>query len=142
MLARKLSSVALIGIAVLLVSAGPGYAAVGHAAVPSARPGAAHPPAAQFHGNPGFNGHHVDGHHFDGHHDGRFHSRVFIAAPFFAVPFYAPYPYPPAYPYEAPAEPPVYQQAPQSYWYYCPSYGAYYPSVQTCPDQWVPVPAS
>ena len=123
MLVKKLSSIALIGIAILLVSAGSGYAAV----------------------RPGFNGHGVEGHHFDSHHfDGHhFHNRVVIAAPFFAVPFYAPYPYPPAYTYEAPAEPPVYQQAPaQNYWYYCPSYGAYYPSVQTCPDPWVPVPAS
>jgi len=39
--------------------------------------------------------------------------------------------YPPAYTYEAPA-----------YWYYCPSYGAYYPSVGSCPEAWVPVPAS
>ena len=129
MLTKKLSSIALIGIAILLASASSGYAAVGHT-------------AGQFHGHPGFNGPRVDGHHFDGHHDGRFHSRVFIAAPFFALPFYAPYPYPPAYTYEPPAEPPVYQQGPQSYWYYCPSYGAYYPSVETCPDPWVPVPAA
>jgi hypothetical protein len=39
--------------------------------------------------------------------------------------------YPPAYGYEAPG-----------YWYYCPSYGAYYPSVTSCPETWVPVPAS
>jgi hypothetical protein len=31
---------------------------------------------------------------------------------------------------------------PQGYWYYCPSYGAYYPSVATSPEAWVPVPAS
>jgi hypothetical protein len=28
------------------------------------------------------------------------------------------------------------------YYWYCPSYGAYYPSVASCPDTWVPVPAS
>jgi hypothetical protein len=25
---------------------------------------------------------------------------------------------------------------------YCPSYGDYYPNVQSCPDPWVPEPAS
>jgi hypothetical protein len=39
--------------------------------------------------------------------------------------------YPPIYGYQAPA-----------YWYYCPSYGAYYPSVASCPEAWVPIPAS
>jgi hypothetical protein len=39
--------------------------------------------------------------------------------------------YPPAYGYEAPA-----------YWYYCPTYGAYYPNVASCPETWMPVPAS
>jgi hypothetical protein len=29
-----------------------------------------------------------------------------------------------------------------TYWYYCPSYGAYYPYVTSCPESWVPVPAS
>lgn len=38
----------------------------------------------------------------------------------------------------APAQPPP----PQSYWYYCPSAQAYYPSVQTCPEAWVKVPPS
>ena len=52
------------------------------------------------------------------------------------MPFVAPYPY--AYPY---AYSPDYTYgAPASYWYYCPSYGAYYPSVQSCPEPWVLVP--
>jgi len=42
-----------------------------------------------------------------------------------------PYYYPPAY---------TYDQAP-SYWYYCPSYGQYYPNVSSCPEPWVTVPA-
>ena len=29
-----------------------------------------------------------------------------------------------------------------TYWYYCPSYGAYYPYVSSCSEPWVPVPAS
>ena len=72
----------------------------------------------------------------------------------------SPYPYwyyPPAYYYPPPyyvyapppvvvQEPPVYTQppapppAPQSYWYYCSSATAYYPSVQACPEAWVKVP--
>src|SRR6202795_5236020 len=35
--------------------------------------------------------------------------------------------------------PPVYSApAPPTYWY-CPSAGAYYPDVPSCPDPWVPV---
>jgi hypothetical protein len=44
-------------------------------------------------------------------------------------------------------QPPVYVQQPpasassadRGYWYYCPSAKGYYPYVQTCPEQWVPV---
>ena len=77
--------------------------------------------------HPGFDGHHFEGHHFDGHHfDHGIHGRVFLGPVF---PFYGYYPY---YGYDP---------AP-TYWYYCPSYGAYYPSVTSCPTEWVPVPAS
>lgn len=38
-------------------------------------------------------------------------------------------------------EPGVPYETPTYYWY-CPSYGVYYPSVTTCPDAWVLVPAS
>ena len=77
----------------------------------------------------GFDGHHFEGHHFDGHHfDGRVHDRFrFGFGP--VVPYYGYYPYYGSY--DTPA-----------YWYYCPSYGAYYPNVASCPDPWVPVPAS
>ena len=83
--------------------------------------GGGHPGGAL--GRGGFDGHHgFDGHRFDHHRFG--------LAPVF--PFYGYYPYyPPAYGYQAPA-----------YWYYCPSAGAYYPNVQSCPEAWVPVPAS
>jgi hypothetical protein len=30
--------------------------------------------------------------------------------------------------------------APEAFWYYCPSSRGYYPSVQTCPEPWVKVP--
>jgi hypothetical protein len=32
------------------------------------------------------------------------------------------------------------QQPAQSYWYYCSSAGAYYPTVPTCPEPWTKVP--
>ena len=60
----------------------------------------------------GFEGHHFEGRHFD---------RRFGFGP--------------VYPYYG------YDDAPD-YWYYCPSYGAYYPSVTSCPEAWVPVPGS
>ena len=87
-----------------------------------------------FHGQ--FDGRRFDGRRFDGRRfDGRrFDRRFFVGGAFIGAPFYWPYAY--GYPY---ADTPGYTY--QSYWYYCPSYGAYYPSVQTCPDAWVPVPA-
>jgi hypothetical protein len=71
----------------------------------------------------GFGGHPGAQHHFEGHHDfdRRFH-HGFLFDP--AFPYYGYYPPAPAY------------------WYYCPSYGAYYPNVSSCPEAWVPVPAS
>ena len=71
-------------------------------------------------------------------------------------PYWGPYPYwwyPPPY-YYPPViiqqEPPVYIQQeplaappappPTAYWYYCQSARAYYPSVQSCPEEWVKVP--
>jgi hypothetical protein len=86
------------------------------------------PSQARGAGGPGFGGGHPGGavghHDFDGHHfDRGVHGRFGFDP---VVPYYG---YDPEY--EAPA-----------YWYYCPSYGAYYPSVASCPDAWVPVPAS
>jgi hypothetical protein len=70
------------------------------------------------------------GHHgFDGH--PRFHGGF----GFGFRPGYPHYPYsgyyPPAYGYDATGS-----------WYYCRRYGAYYPSVESCPEEWVPVPVS
>jgi len=37
----------------------------------------------------------------------------------------------------------TYRYAPApTYWYYCPSYGAYHPYVSSCPGSWVVVPGS
>jgi hypothetical protein len=32
------------------------------------------------------------------------------------------------------------QQPPETYWYYCASAGAYYPTAPTCPEPWIKVP--
>jgi hypothetical protein len=80
-------------------------------------------------------------------------------------PYWGPYPYyyPPAYYYPPPyyppptvvvEQPPVYVQQPAppqqvpppppsssgSYWYYCSSAKGYYPTVASCPEEWVKVP--
>ena len=101
-------------------------------------------------GRRGFRG----GRHFHGG------SRVFVGLGFGPAWWY-PYPYwyyPPPYAYGPPTvvvqQPPVYveQQPPapppappppaaQQYLYYCEPAGGYYPSVQTCSDPWVKVPA-
>ena len=78
-----------------------------------------------------------DGHAFDSHHGfahrGFHHGFGFALGPVY--PYYTygyyPYGYSPYYGYQAPA-----------YFYYCGSLGAYYPSAQTCPEGWVPVPVT
>ena len=120
---KRLSSIAAVAVAVVLIAAPVGYAAPrgGHAFP-------AHPPVGHFGGRPPVV---VPHHGFDGRHFVRGpHVGVVIGAPFYVPPVYA-YDYPPAYTY-APAP---------SYWYYCPSYGQYYPNVSSCPEPWVPVPA-
>jgi hypothetical protein len=86
--------------------------------------------------------------------------RVFVGLGFGPAYWY-PYPYwyypPPAYYGYAPPvvvqQPTVYVEqnpappasaapaAPQQYWYYCEPAGAYYPSVPSCAEPWVKVPA-
>jgi hypothetical protein len=90
---------------------------------------------------------------------GRWRGGVFIGAgpwwgwgyPYWWYPppyyYYSPYYYP--Y-YSSPTvvvqEPPVYierpseEAEPSAYWYFCRSASGYYPSVQTCPEDWVKVP--
>jgi len=111
---KTLGLVAVAAVAVVLATAPPSYASHG----------AGH---SQHGFSGGRSGGHFEGRHFDRHRHAR---GVIIGSPFFwGAPYY--WNYGPAYP------PP-----PPSYWYYCPSYGAYYPSVGTCPEAWVPVPTS
>jgi hypothetical protein len=100
-----------------------------------------------------------------GRHHGRGGPRVFVGLglgfgpAWYGYPYYAYNPYwyypPPVYAYPAPVvqQPSVYVEqapappvgsapaAPQQYWYYCEPGGGYYPSVQTCAEPWVKVPA-
>lgn len=126
---KKLAFIATAALAIVLAIDVPSHARAGggHGL------GGGHPGGAAGHGfvgHRGFDGHHgVVGHRFGGR---RFEHRHFGFVPF--VPFYGYYPgdaYPPAFGEQAP-----------TYWYYCPSYGAYYPDVQSCPEDWVPVPGS
>ena len=103
-----------------------------------------------FHGSPGFRGHPgFPGHPgFRSHFHGHFHGRgVIVVGPsFWWGPWWWGYPYyypPYYYPPQIVVQPaPIYTDGapPQSYWYYCPSAEAYYPTVPTCPEAWVKVP--
>ena len=89
-----------------------------------------------FGGHDGFGGHEgFGGHHgFDGRRDfGRGEHRRFGSGPDF---FYDG-DYPDVYEGD---DPDATGDAGPAYW--CPSYGAYYPSVTSCPESWEPVPAS
>ncbi|PYM15637.1 MAG: hypothetical protein DMD81_14425 [Candidatus Rokuibacteriota bacterium] len=125
---KRFAFLALTVLAIVLAGNSPGEARAaggfsgGHPGGAVGHPGFAGHPG--FSGHPGFNGHHgFDAHHF---HRGVHGGFVFGYSPVFPDYGY----YPPVGGYEAP-----------TYWY-CPSYGAYYPSVAECPDAWVPVPGS
>jgi len=115
----KLSSIALVGVAIVLAAASPGHAAAGHGGHGFSGASA----GGHFEGR-GFEGHHG----FDGrrHFDRRGHGWAVIGGPFYWAPDYSD-----SYTYSPP---------PSTYWYYCQSYGAYYPTVPSCPEAWVPVP--
>ena len=75
---------------------------------------------------------HSDGNHgVDRDHDRRHHYGGRPNGFYFIYPYYSW-----AYRYPAPTYPGP------TYWYYCRSYGAYYPYVSSCPESWVTVPAS
>ena len=124
---RRVVAVSLFAVALLLVTAVPSYAWGGGG-----------------HGGHG-GGHEGHGGHGFGHRGFRGHGVVVVGPSFWWYPYW--WDYPPYYGY-APAtvivqEPPVYVERPappESYWYYCPSAGAYYPSVPTCSEAWVKVP--
>lgn len=128
---KRLSTIALATIAIVLATTTLGRAEPAHG---GGHTGIAGHPGARFDGHRAFDAHRFDGRRLDGRHFDRrpfahrfhrFHGGAVIVAPF----FWSYYPYP-AYSYQPPAP---------TYWY-CPSYGAYYPTVQSCPEPWVPVP--
>src|SRR5262249_52271279 len=69
---------------------------------------------------------HHSQHHFNGRPNG-----IYYIYPYNPYSYGWIYRYYPAPTYPAP-----------TYWYYCPSYAAYYPYVGSCPESWGPVPAS
>jgi hypothetical protein len=86
----------------------------------------------------GFDGHHgIDAHDGLGRRgfDRGFHPGFALGPTY---PYYGYYPYG-YYPYGAY---PYYGYQAPAYLYYCGSVGAYYPSAQTCPGGWVPVPVT
>jgi hypothetical protein len=103
---KKLSSLVLVGVAIVFAAVSPGYAAAEH----GGHAFSGHSAGGHFEGHRGFEGHHG----FDGR---RGRGGAIIGVPFGLAPDYS-----------------------DSYWYYCPSYGAYYPAVPSCPEEWVPVP--
>lgn len=115
--AKKLVFVALIALAIVFAAVAPSQARgnVGNGPV-------GHPRA--FEGHRGFPDHHDF--------DRRGHGGVFIGI---APPIY----WGPTYLYDWGYPVPAY---PPAYWYYCPSAGAYYPNVPSCPEPWIAVPAS
>ena len=129
---KKISSVLVVGLALVLATTAVTYAAPGDGRRFDGRAGSwsarrdFRAPVPRHFDRPGFDGHRR---FFHGH--GR---AFFGVAPFIAVAPFAPYWYAP--PVEV-APPPA-----PAYWYYCPSAGAYYPNVQSCPEPWVTVPAN
>jgi hypothetical protein len=77
-------------------------------------------------------------HPFDDHHAGGGSSSWFGSGPLF--PYYGSYPSYGYYPYYG-SYPSASGDGAPSFWYYCASSTAYYPSVTSCPGDWVPVPA-
>jgi hypothetical protein len=56
---------------------------------------------------------------------------------YYPPPYYYP---PPPQVIVQPAPVIVEERPPQSYWYYCPSAKAYYPTAPKCPEAWIKVP--
>lgn len=129
-------SLALVALIVLAASAPTQAGGRGGAGFSGGRGG---PGSAGARGGPAFAGGRGGAHHSPAHsgpsRHHHFHGRgpilVGVGAAFLLAPlpwwYYSPVYVAPVYP--APA-----------YWYYCPSYGRYYPTVPTCPEPWLPVP--
>jgi hypothetical protein len=126
---RAFASVVLVAVAIVLVASAPSQARGGGGHGGGGHGGGGHEGGSpsrgeghrDFDGRPGFDEHHDFGERRDfdrGRGDFSFGDPYYEADP-------------PADGYAAPES-----------WYYCPSYGDYYPNVGSCPDPWVPEPAS
>jgi len=137
---KRAVALTLATLTLLLVSAGPSAAFVragghGFPRLPVFR---GHPPLPRpplpghlaFRGRPGFHHGAVHGH------------GVVVVGPTF---WWGPgpwwyYPPPPAPQVVVEPAPVIADQPAPSYWYYCPSAKAYYPTAPTCPGAWIKVP--
>lgn len=124
---KKLASVSLLAMALLLVAVVPSHARSGFHRGGSVR-------ARVFVGvGPGWWGPGYWGPGYWGPPYGYYPPPYYVTPPPVVIqqpPVYVEQPAPPA-----PAQP----APPTAYWYYCSSAGAYYPSVGTCPEPWVKV---
>jgi hypothetical protein len=121
-MARALAA-SLLAVTLIVTPAAPGFAG-GHGG------GGGH----GGHGAPG-------GHGFHGHFHGHGHAVIVGGSGFWWGPWWW---YDPAYAYPPqvvvqPAPVIVDERASQSYWYYCSSAKAYYPTSPTCPEAWIKV---
>jgi len=158
---RNFVAVVFFVMALLLVFVPPSNAQVRGGGRP---PGGGHPG-----GRPPGGGHPGGGHGGAWHGGGGWHGSGWYGGVFIGAPWWYPYPYSYSYPYPYPygyypypyapapyyAYPPPVVEGPsvyierapapsaepaQTYWYYCASAKAYYPSVQTCREAWIKVP--
>jgi hypothetical protein len=111
---RAFASVALVAVAIVLAASAPSQAQRGG----SGHGGEGHE------GGPPSRG---EGHHDFGERRDFYRGRDDASS--FGDPYYE-------------GDPPAGGSAAPEYRYYCPSYGDYYPNVGSCPDPWVPEPAS
>jgi hypothetical protein len=130
---KRAVALALATLTLLLVSAGPSAAfdrGGGHG-FPRPPVFRGHPPLPGhpvFRGRPGFHQGAVRG-----------HGVVVVGPTFWWGPWWY-YPPPPAPQVVVQPAPVIVEHPAHSYWYYCPSAKAYYPTAPTCPEAWIKVP--
>ena len=115
----------------LLPAAGPSVAHAMSMQESAMRGGDAHHDGAGDHPRHSGGDHDGDRDHHSQHHFGGRPNGTYYIYPYNQYSYGRIYRYYPVPRYPAP-----------TYWYYCRSYGAYYPHVGSCPESWVPLPAS
>ena len=128
---KRAVALAFVTLTLLLVSAGPSAAF-------DRRGGHGFPRPPVFRGHPPLPGHPVFPARPRFHHGAvRGHGVVVVGPTFWWGPWWY---YPPPPQVVVQPAPVIVGQPAQSYWYYCPSAKAYYPTAPTCPEAWIKVP--